>query len=250
MNRILSAHFAATLLCGTLMMLASSGALAQPQSASNMPPNAGAVSTNTRVKIAPGSVFLVKLTRSVNVKKEKKGDEVEARVTQDLRNAEGTVIIPKDSKVLGHVTEVQARSKEQKESKLAIAFNQAVLKNGEALQTPMSIQAIIAPYNPSDSASSAPAPVETRETTEAAPPGRAGPGVPPAGTTAPQTPTEPGEAPAGRRPTITGNTQGVVGIPNLKLAAASEANQGSLVTSERNNIKLDEGTFVLLRVIQ
>jgi hypothetical protein len=52
------------------------------------------------------------------------------------------------------------------------------------------------------------------------------------------------------RPKITGNTQGVVGIANLKLSAAADVTQGSVVTSEKNNVKLDDGTLLLLRVNQ
>jgi hypothetical protein len=52
------------------------------------------------------------------------------------------------------------------------------------------------------------------------------------------------------RPPVTGNTQGVVGISNLKLEAAQNAAQGSLMRSEKNNVKLESGTFMLLRVQQ
>jgi hypothetical protein len=40
----------------------------------------------------------------------------------------------------------------------------------------------------------------------------------------------------------------VVGISNLNLAAASDATRGSVVSSEKNNVKLDDGIFLLLRV--
>jgi hypothetical protein len=62
----------------------------------------------------------------------------------------------------------------------------------------------------------------------------------------------PSEVPAGAQaqPQITGNTQGVVGIENLKLSAAPDATQGSVVSSEKSNVKLDDGTFLLLRVNQ
>jgi hypothetical protein len=79
-------------------------------------------------------------------KKAKKGDEVVAKITQDLRNNAGTVVVP-NTKIVGHVTEAEARSKEQKESQVAIAFDHAVMKNGEQMQMPMSIQAIIAAPN-------------------------------------------------------------------------------------------------------
>jgi hypothetical protein len=41
----------------------------------------------------------------------------------------------------------------------------------------------------------------------------------------------------------------MVGISNLTLSASSPQ-QGSLVTSEKNNVKLEGGTFMLLRVNQ
>jgi hypothetical protein len=50
------------------------------------------------------------------------------------------------------------------------------------------------------------------------------------------------------REPITGKTQGVVGIPDLKLAMAGGATQGSILSSEKNNVKLDSGTLMLLKV--
>jgi len=41
-----------------------------------------------------------------------------------------------------------------------------------------------------------------------------------------------------------------VGISNLKLEAAQNAAQGSLMSSDKNNVKLESGTFLLLRVNQ
>ena len=41
----------------------------------------------------------------------------------------------------------------------------------------------------------------------------------------------------------------MIGIPNLSLAAPN-ASQGSVMTSEKNNVKLDEGPLLLLRVNQ
>jgi hypothetical protein len=53
------------------------------------------------------------------------------------------------------------------------------------------------------------------------------------------------------RPPITGETKGVIGISNLTLNdTASDASQGSVVTSEKNNVKLESGTMMLLRVSQ
>jgi len=286
MNRTLLTVLAIAVLCGSLLAQSP-----QPPASGSMPPDqeapapaqAAPPSSSTPVqqapsaapaqataptapaanapRISPGSVIPVQLAKSIDAKKAKSGDEVVAKVTQDLRNNAGTVLVPKDTKVLGHVTEAQARSKEQKESQLTIAFDHAVLKNGEQMQMPMSIQAIIAPPN-SNSANAAPGsgqpsgyPGSAAGQAPSGGGGRAGA----MGGTAAQAPQPSGaqqqpsgSAPAGNQaqPQITGETQGVVGIPNLKLAAATDPTQGSVVSSEKNNVKLDDGTFLLLRVSQ
>ena len=79
-------------------------------------------------RIAPGSVIPVELTKTVDAKKAKTGDEVIAKVTQDMKTGTGEVIVAKDTKMIGHVTEAQAHTKEQKQSELGIAFDKAVTK--------------------------------------------------------------------------------------------------------------------------
>ncbi|HYU46046.1 MAG TPA: hypothetical protein VEK84_07700 [Terriglobales bacterium] len=271
MNRFLIAVIAAGLLCGSLLAQSP-----QPPSTGSMPPEQQAPSAgqtsppstpaqaaaptapaSSAPRIAPGSVIPVQLTKGLNAKKAKKGDEVVAKVMQDLQNNTGAVIVPKDTKVVGHVTEAETRSKEQKESQLAIAFDHAVLKNGEQMQMPMSIQAIIAPpnRNPANAEQPSGYPSPAAGGAPTAGGGRSGPmgGATPQTPSAPQTAgSAPTDAPAGTRaqPQITGNTQGVVGIPNLKLSTAPDPMQGSVVSSEKNNVKLDDGTFLLLRVNQ
>src|ERR1700736_155511 len=124
----------------------------QPQSTSQptQPPTSAPTAatqqqTAAQHRIAPGSVIPVQLTKTIDAKKAKPGDEVVAKVTMDLKTNSGEVIVPKDTKVVGHVTEVQARSKEQKDSQVAIIFDRAVMKNGGEMEMPMTIQAIIAP---------------------------------------------------------------------------------------------------------
>ena len=188
----------------------------------------------------------------------KKGDEVVAKVPQDLSSSAGQVLIPKDTKVVGHVTEVQPRSKEQKESQLAISFDRLEMKNGEQVQVPMSIQAVIAP--PSQNANAAnnsgggnePRPGSSSGGNSSGAGGHGGmagsaPSQPSAQDNAGNTPSEPQNG-AAARPQITGETKGVVGISNLTLSAAPDPTQGSLMTSEKNNVKLEDGTFLLLRV--
>src|SRR5580700_1469415 len=210
-----------------------------PQSQAGATQTAPANSTqpNAQWRIAPGSVIPVQLVKSVDAKKVKAGDEVDA----------------KDTKMVGHVTAAQARSKEQKESQLVIAFDHAVMKNGDDVPLPMAIQAIIAPPGTnsgasdrdSDEPSGPPAPRGGMSAGNTS--GRAG--SPPTSTPSAASDEGPKGSPAKGRE-ITGETQGVVGFSNLKLSAAADSKQGSVVSSEKNNVKLDGGTLMLLRVNQ
>jgi hypothetical protein len=209
-------------------------------------------------------VIPVQLTKSIDAKKAKTGDEVVAKVTQDMKTGSGEVLVPKDTKVMGHVTEAQARSKEQKESELGIAFDRAVMKNGSEVQLPMSIQAVIGQQNNNPNAAGAnEQPTPSAGAGGGAPGGgssnggssRAGMGgSTPAPSTSPAAtgsnlPSNPQTSshPNGQ---INGQTQGVVGISNLKLSAGASGAQGSVVSSDKNNVKLDSGTVLLLKVSQ
>ena len=207
-------------------------------------------------RIAPGSVIPVQLTKTIDAKKAKAGDQIVAKVTMDLKTTSGEVLVPKDTKVTGHVTEAQARNKDQKESQLGIAFDRASLKSGD-MPLPMSIQAVIAP--PSNNANGgsdegAPAPRGGSATPSAAGGSRSG-SMGSSGQTAPPSnaptnaeSTEGSQQQNGARPPIDGNTQGVVGISNLTLQPGANAAQGSVLTSEKNNVKVESGTMLLLKV--
>jgi hypothetical protein len=206
----------------------------------------------------------VQLTKTIDAKKAKPGDPVLAKVTMDMKTNSGEIIVPKDTKVTGHVTASQARSKDQKESQLAIAFDHASLKSGD-VNLPMSIQAVIAPpsnnangdnsgANPggsggrdmpaaSGTTASSPMGAERSGGNAQAQPATPSPSAVP--TTSSDTPQ-----PNGARPPITGTTQGVIGISNLKLESAQNAAQGSVLTSEKNNVKVESGTMLLLKVTQ
>jgi len=236
---------------------ATSSRSPQPQA-----PQAGATPAPAGApkRIAPGSVLPVSLTKTIDAKKAKTGDEVVAKVTQDMKTTSGEVLVPKDTKVVGHVTEAQARSKEQKESQVGIAFDRAVMKDGE-MQMPMSIQAIIGPQNPNnqDNASggngsgSAPAPGTNTNSSNGRASGMGGSSPTPTPSPSTGAGNSQSDAKAGTnaRPPITAQTEGVVGISDLKLTnSAPSANEGSVVSSEKNNVKLESGTLMLLRVNQ
>ena len=231
----------------------------EPQTSSPAQPPAQAAAPQSSTpaqptRIAAGTVIPVSLTKSVDAKKAKTGDEVIAKVTEDMKTSSGEVVVPKDTKVVGRVTEVQSRNKEQKESAIGIAFDRAVMKNGSEMQMPMSIQAIIGQQNNQNGGNAGPTGVPNAGTSGSPSPSRAGA----AGSAQSPTPSDPNagnnmprDTPGtNARPPITAQTEGVVGISDVKLTTAAPANQGSLVSSEKNNVKLESGTWMLLRVNQ
>ena len=220
--------------------------------------NAGTPQAQTAgaLRIAPGTVIPVQLSKTVDAKKAKTGDEVVAKVTQDLKTQTGEVLVPKDTKVIGHVTAAQARTKGEKQSELAIAFDHAVMKNGEDMPLPMSIQAVIAPQN---NAANAPG---GNDTGAGANPGgstpsyggssgRGGMGgsqAPPSASGSESMPSSSGNTQSSKSayPPINAQTQGVIGVPNVTLSSAQ--NGGPVMSSEKSNVKLESGTMLLLKV--
>ncbi|MGA9511901.1 MAG: hypothetical protein WBV55_25000 [Candidatus Sulfotelmatobacter sp.] len=268
MKTFLISLCAVTLLAGAAV--AQSNAPFTPNSTASQPqastpaqsqthPTANSASTQPGAppRIAPGSVIPVSLTKTIDAKKAKTGEEVVARVTQDMKSTGGEILVPKDTKVIGHVTEAQPHNKQQKESQVGILFDHAVMKDGNTMQMPMSIQAIIGQQNEQNnsgggnSEAAAPSGSASPSNGSGARPGMSGSSPAPSSASAGNdTPSNTGTAKSSRPP-ITAQTQGVVGISDLTLSPpASNSTEGSVVTSEKNNVKLESGTMMLLRVNQ
>jgi hypothetical protein len=210
-----------------------------------------------RLKLAPGSVVPAELVKTVDAKKAGMGDEVQAKVNQDLKADDGQVVVPKDTKLIGHITEAQARSKESQQSRVAIVFDHAMLKDGSNVPLPMSIQAIVSQAALRGNANATP-------DNASQPASQPGGGMPSGGTnpramgtgggvSAPTSNTpdmSSGGAQTGTAPAVTAATQGVVGISDLKLSSTANSNNGSVISSEKSNVKLESGTLLLLRVSQ
>jgi len=201
-------------------------------------------------RLAPGSVIAAQLTKTIDAKKAKTGDQVVAKVMHDMRSATGQVVIAKDTKVIGHITEAQPRSKEQKKSQLALAFDRTITKDGQEMQISMSIQAVIGQENNQnvsggDHSGEQPTPEPRTMQSPMSGPTHAPPSGPPPSADD----GEGAQTPRAARPPIDAHTQGVVGISNLSLQQAN-GDQGSVMTSEKNNVKLESGTMLLLKVNQ
>jgi len=84
------------------------------------------------------------LAKKIDAKDAKVGDEVVAKTTSEARLADGTKL-PKGSKLVGHVTDVQAKSHDNHDSHVAFAFDHAVLKDGHEVPVQTMMRSIAAP---------------------------------------------------------------------------------------------------------
>ena len=210
----------------------------------------------TPVQFAPGTLIPAELSKSVDAKKAKVGDPVEARTAADMLS-NGKIMMPRNTKVLGHVTSVKAHTKDSPDSMVGIAFDRLIMKDGHELPLQASLQAVGAPINAFGPGSSvaggapdlSPAPLGGAGGSTAGGMGgsRTG-GSSPTPSSSPTSgmPSNPGSAPSGSPSgVLSASSQGVVGLKDLSLSATPQA---SVVSSSNKNVHLDGGTQLMLKV--
>src|SRR5919201_5975972 len=95
-------------------------------------------------QIAAGTVIPAELSKSVDAKKSKQGDKVEAKVTMDMLS-HGQIVIPRNTKIIGHIANTKPHSKDSPDSKVEIAFDRLLMKDGREIPFQASIQALSRP---------------------------------------------------------------------------------------------------------
>jgi len=235
----------------------AAGAAAQAPRSEQTPANSSAPrETEAGTSGLPsGTAVNAELNSSVDSKKVKAGDKVEAHTTEAVKY-DGKVIVPKGAKLEGHVTEATARSKGDSGSTLAIQFDKAIPKKGEEISLNVAILAIAAPQ--SDFSGGTPGPGRDpmggvgASAAGGSPMGASRPQNPGTGTpadpsgAAPGAPVDSTTEPNGRSQ-LSANSRGVYGLKDLKLiAASSNTSQTTIITSSGKNVRLDSGTRLLL----
>jgi hypothetical protein len=180
----------------------------------------GVSATKNQDSHAEQGTFTVELTKSLDSKKVKEGDPVEAKLTGGITFSNGA-IAARGAKVIGHVTQAKARSKNDSESTLEISFDKVTGSGGE--ETSISGTVLAAAPSPDVQTGSAGladgysglAEITTRNTS-----------IGPSGQST---------------PTLNDQSRGVLGINNLKLT-------DGVFTSTAKQVKLDSGTRILLSV--
>jgi hypothetical protein len=88
--------------------------------------------------------FPVKLTKTLDSSKLKEGDAVEVETAGSFKLADGT-LVPKGSKLEGHVTASKARSKGDPDSELTVSFDKLDIANGKQISIKGAVQAVFPP---------------------------------------------------------------------------------------------------------
>jgi hypothetical protein len=210
------------------------------------------------VSLAAGTAINAELNSSIDSKKAKSGDSVMAHTTEAVKSGDDRTILPKGTKLIGHITQASARSKGDTESALGIGFDKAILKGGEEVPLNVMIQALAAPASASSNAPY----MDTM-------PSAGGPSTNPGNGTNKSsmggnrggTAANPGSYPrasgAGSEPGAVGganssgelapNSRGVIGLNGLQLTMGVSNNaQVSVISSSGKNVHLDSGTRFLL----
>lgn len=235
------------------MLLAGCALAQQAPSAPAAPDDAQAPSP---VQFAAGTVIPAQLSKSVDAKKLKVGDKIEAKTSADMLS-NGKIVMPRETKILGHVTSVKAHSKESPDSTVGIAFEGLVMKDGRELPLQASLQAIGAPisaFSASDGAPVSPVGIQPGGMgAGSAPSGGSMGGGQRSGAPAPSSyptggmPTGPGSnAPrSSATGALSASSEGVIGLKDLSLSATPQA---SVISSSNKNVHLDSGTQLMLKV--
>ena len=245
------------LFAGALLLAGHSVAQAPPDLAPRIKKDATPAAPVT-APMSVGTAFNTILAEPLDTRRAKAGDVVTTVLAEDV-NYEQSVVLPKGTKVIGHIVRTTSGGHGRAGSALFIQFDKAVLGNGEEALVNAGIQALAA-------SSVTPAPIE----------GDALPGKPepndtlepvqegPLGVASPQVVSTIYDAPTRRfrdplSPLLQGEinsdglftpeSKGAFGRPDVKIyTPTSEGSHGTVLLSTKKQMHLDSGTRLLLVV--
>jgi hypothetical protein len=192
----------------------------------------GQDSTTAAAPAAVGhGAFPVKVTKTLDSSKLKEGEAVEVETAGSFKLPDGT-LVPKGSKLTGHVTAAKARSKGDPDSQLTVAFDKLNVVSGKSLSIKGTVQAVFPPQEEQTPNMST---MGTSQGGSGAGGGSAGVGI----TNAKSGSDMSADSHGG--PMMTPQATGVQGIDNLQL------NDGVL-TSRGKNVKLGNGVRMMVHV--
>jgi hypothetical protein len=237
-----------SLFCSLGMVTFPGNAVSQTAS-SSAPPSAG--------QVVIRETLVAELVKSIDARKIKANSPIEAELTMALIS-HGAIVIPRGTKIFGHIISAIPRTKATSESAVELSFDRIVLRNGRGIPLKVAIQALGSPMQALDPDSAAisdldlaaqttshpaPGPNEMKSIAQTTFPGSRGPSNSAPGPQAQTNGVNPGQD---RLQSLGPMSYGVVG---MKGVALSNTDSGSLITSIKGNLHLSSGTQVVLRVL-
>jgi hypothetical protein len=231
------------------------------QHPSKQPPkNNPQPSASTNTALAEGSVIQASLTKPVDTKRCKEGDQVFAKTISDVKS-DGKVVIPKGTKLVGHVTQAQMSTKDNEESRLGIMFDRAMTKDGQEIPMHTVIQAVSSNQMTASEMNDAMM-TQTGEMQGMTSTGggllrgvSSGVGAT-TGTVTNATANLGGTVNSATSATssvsgrLTPTSTGIVGMPGLSMTSdLTNTTQGTLFTCKNQSIRLASGTEMMLKVV-
>src|SRR5215510_3872025 len=93
----------------------------------------GSKESKPPLQLENGTILYLELSKTIDAKKARIGDEVTALLLTDVVS-HGKLAVRRDSKLIGHVTEAQAHSKESPESRLGFVFDRIQPRHGPEME--------------------------------------------------------------------------------------------------------------------
>jgi hypothetical protein len=206
--------------------------------------------TGQKAAQLPAASVSAELTKSVDTKKARVGDEINAKITNDAKLPDGTEL-PKGTKLVGNVVDVKAKSKEENDSHLVLALNRVVLKDGHEVPIKAAVTSMTAPV---PNASFDMALGGGSSMSGAAPSGGGSAEAGASSTSSAPAPSMSGGT-GGSAPAATGemlkNSEDRVAVgnkPEVMLSAPTTPESAGILDAQGENISLDSGTKFTVNV--
>ena len=186
------------------------------------------------------------LTKGLDAKHARVGDTVEAKTTNEAKLADGTAL-PKGTKLMGNVVDATPKSKEEKNSRIVISMNRAVLKDGREVRIRSAVTSMTAPAPTSDASAPTSAP-----SAPVAGGSAAGSGSTAAAPGTPVVATSTGSDTQSTQGAMLKNAEDRVAVgnkPKVMLRAPTTPDSAGILEAEGENVALESGTKLTLNVI-
>ncbi|HTH52855.1 MAG TPA: hypothetical protein VL495_02825 [Edaphobacter sp.] len=229
---------------------------ASPQAGSTMTPSTAQASPQQAPQAARQAVkatsVSAELTKGINSKKAKVGDEVNAKTTDSAKLPDGTEL-PKGTKLVGNIVDVKPKAKDEKNSHLVLSLNRAVMKDGHDVPIRAAVTSMTAPTTQSAS-------MDMPAGGGMAPGGgggsASGGGSSSGATAAPSAPTMASDVGSGQAQSTQGQMLksaqdhvAVGNMPKVMLSAPTTPDSAGVLDGVGDNISLDSGTKFTANVI-